>query len=232
MNQELWKLFTGQRLEASAKAAGITLWKKSVERYEVNRFGRRPVYNGLLLSPDDHDKLKKYFEQKTAKKESNESNPDIQKKIGTRKKNEHQQIAKYVREHWNLDDQEIERFAEFSNQTGSQRVIRKKKMDFELKVTMALVAWARHQQTDYEMLLRKQNDELFRKHRSEAELCHKERAERKIDFNLHVTIQKALKDNFEETRQEAYLALKKVKTKEAEIWLEQRKNDRSIACAV
>lgn len=122
-------------------------------------------------------------------------------------------IAGVVNAHWTLDPADVEAFAKHANESGEGRVVRTRAAcaePFEEKVRMALVAWVRHNKTDYDSAFSKARDAAYEQYAAAKEFGY-DRADR-LD---------AL-DNARAESAQAHAELKAQYTEEALAWLKSR----------
>jgi hypothetical protein len=223
----------GRRLQPICRKLGLD-FKEDGQWVKNGRYPSRWIVNGVTLFPEGAKKLRAYLEERDQKEQARrERLADVTlKRVRAEAKEKREQhllekIATAINERWILPPDEVSAFAKHANESGTGRVLRtttKCSEPFTVKVYMALVAWVRHNKTEYERNLRENRDAAWRK----AVLLRPDFAagERWSTFSEEERCA------YEEAREEARLECEKSRnelhasfTEEAVAWLAARETD-------
>lgn len=143
-----------RKMQLLAKKLGVSV--KTPTAWNGHGF----VVSDRLVSDEDFAKLSELLaEKEQEEKEKAKKTEAIRQK---RLANENERIKEYIRGHFHISEDDLEKFTSF-NKVGSGKVLRKK-IPFEEKVELGLVAFFRHTKTNYEKELKEALDEIYSKY--------------------------------------------------------------------
>lgn len=221
---------TGKRLQPTCRALGLTYT-------EAGRWVKRGGYSnfkvsGVNLSEQDAATLTAHLTDKAdkaaARRERANDPAFAAKKADSKAKREAKElaaIALVVNSRWTLPARLVTEFCEHANTPGEGRVVRAKScaQDFETRVYMALVAWVRHNETNYEQDLRDAKSEAFEGYR--AMLPDRDAGESWDDCDSSRDERDQALEDARQAFESAYVACKNKTTQQAVAWLRVRETN-------